>query len=106
MNISESTILEIIHRVKGVCRPDKLILFGSAAIGKMAKDSDIDLLLLEKDIENPRQESIRIRRALRGLGFPFDVIVMKTTVFETTKNIIGTISYPAHKYGKVLYAET
>jgi hypothetical protein len=41
--------------------------------------------------------------ALRGLGFPFDVIVMATARYEETKNLIGGIAYPACRYGKVIY---
>jgi hypothetical protein len=38
--------------------------------------SDIDLRVLESAPGDTRQESIRIRRAVRGLGDPFDIIVM------------------------------
>jgi predicted nucleotidyltransferase len=69
----------------------------------MGRDSDIDLLILESSPENTRKESTRIRETLRGLGFPFDVIVMSTEWFEDSKNVIGGIAYPAHKYGKVIY---
>jgi predicted nucleotidyltransferase len=106
MGITESTIQEIVRRVLAVCRPNKIILFGSAATASMTKDSDIDLLLLENNVIDTRRESVRIRRVLRGLGFPFDIIVMDTAVFDATRNIVGTIAYPAEKYGKVLYAES
>jgi predicted nucleotidyltransferase len=94
---------EIIRRILGVTSPQRIILFGSAAAGRMTRDSDIDLLVLEEKPNNPRQESVRLRRALRGLGFPIDVIVMTTDRFEETKDIIGGIAFPAHKYGKVIY---
>jgi uncharacterized protein len=105
MGITESTIQEIVRRLLAACRPSKIILFGSAATGSMTKDSDIDLLLLENSIQDTRKESVRIRRVLRGLGFPFDVIVMDTAAFTATRDIVGSIAYPAEKYGKVLYAE-
>jgi len=94
---------EIIRRILGVTSPRRIILFGSAAAGRMTRDSDIDLLVLEEKPDNPRQESVRLRRALRGLGFPIDVIVMTTDRFEETKDIIGGIAFPAYKYGKVIY---
>ena len=94
---------EIIRRILGVTSPRRIILFGSAAAGRMTRDSDIDLLVLEEKPNNPRQESVRLRRALRGLGFPIDVIVMTTDRFEETKDIIGGIAFPAYKYGKVIY---
>jgi hypothetical protein len=32
-----------------------------------------------------------------------DVILIASERFEATKNVIGGIAYPAHKYGRVLY---
>ena len=94
---------EIVRRVLGVAQPERIILFGSAAAGQMNRDSDIDLLVLEPAPQNTRRESVRIGDALRGLGFPFDVIVMATERFEETKGLIGGIAYPANKTGKVIY---
>jgi predicted nucleotidyltransferase len=94
---------EIVRRIVSVATPQRIILFGSAAIGRMTRDSDIDLLIVEPNPSDGREESVRIGNALRGLGFPFDVIVIATERFEETKNIIGGIAYPANKYGKVIY---
>ena len=41
--------------------------------------------------------------ALRSVGMPLDVIVMRTDRFEETKNVVGGIAYPANKYGRVIY---
>lgn len=103
MDIDEKVINETVRRILCVTRPDRIILFGSAATGRMTPDSDIDLLVLETAPANTREESIRLREAIRGLGFPFDVIVMATERFEESKNIIGGLAYPANKYGKVIY---
>lgn len=103
MTIKQELISEIVRRVLAVTHPDRIVLFGSAAAGKMSPDSDIDLLVLEATPDNTRKESVRVRAALRGLGFAFDVIVMNTERFEETKNVIGGLAYPANKYGKVVY---
>jgi predicted nucleotidyltransferase len=103
MGIDDGLVHEIVRRVLSVTKPDRIILFGSAATGRMSRDSDIDLLILEATPENPRKESVRVRRSLGSLGFPFDVIVMATEWFEESKNVIGGLAYPAHKYGKVIH---
>ena len=54
--------------------------------------------------QDQRRESVRIHDALRGLGYPFDVIVISSQWFEDSKEVIGGIAYPANKYGKVIYA--
>lgn len=101
--MDEKLVEEITRRILNVARPDRIILFGSAASGRMTRDSDIDLLVLESSPGNTRRESVRLRDALRGLGFPFDVIVMSSERFEESKGVIGGIAYPANKYGKVIY---
>jgi hypothetical protein len=47
--------------------------------------------------------SVIVGDALRGLGFPFDVVVMASERFEETKDLIGGLAYPADKYGRVIY---
>jgi predicted nucleotidyltransferase len=103
MGISQALVGEIVKRVLNVAKPQLIIMFGSAATGEMSKDSDIDLLVLEPAPVDPRKESIRIRKAVRGLGYPFDIIVMAFERFEESKNIVGGIAYPANKYGKIIY---
>lgn len=103
MGISQTLVNEIVKRILDVAGPQRIILFGSAATPEMTKDSDIDLLVLESAPGDTRKESIRIREAVRGLGYPFDIIVMATERFEESKNVIGGIAYPANKYGKVIY---
>ena len=104
MGVDQALITEIVRRILAIARPDKIILFGSAATGNMTRDSDIDLLIVEPTPGDQRQESVRLRRQLSGLEYPFDVIVISTEWFEDSKNVIGGIAYPANKYGKVIYA--
>ena len=103
MGIDESTIQEIVRRILSVSNPDKIILFGSASTGRMTRDSDIDLLVVKAEPGDRRKESVRLRDTLRGLDYPFDVIVISSEWFEESKEVIGGIAYPANKYGKVIY---
>jgi len=102
--IDQELIDEIIRRVRSAAKPKQIILFGSAAAGRMTRDSDIDLLVVESDPGDAWVKSTRIGDALRGLGYGFDVVVMGAERFEETKGVIGGIAYPANKYGKVIYA--
>jgi predicted nucleotidyltransferase len=103
MGIDDTLTHELVRRILTASKPDRIILFGSAATGTMTRDSDIDLLVVEPAPENTRKESVKIRRALGDVGYPIDVLVISTERFEETKNIIGGIAYPAHKYGRLLY---
>ena len=103
MGIDEQTIQEIVRRILAVAKPDKIILFGSAATGQMTRDSDVDLLIVEPDTSDQRNEYVRIIKALWDIRYPFDVLFIDTRWFEESKDIIGGIAYPANKYGKVIY---
>jgi predicted nucleotidyltransferase len=103
MGIDEGLVQQIVGRVLSVAKPDRIILFGSAAADQMTRDSDIDLLVVEPAPSDRRKESLRVLDALRGLGFPFDVFVMASERFEESKDVFGGLAYPAHKYGRVIY---
>ncbi len=103
MGVDETLLGEIVRRVLSVARPDRIILFGSAATGQMTKDSDIDLLIVEPAPGNRHEESVAIAGAIGDVNFPVDVKIIASERFEATKTIIGGIAYPAHKYGRVLY---
>lgn len=103
MDVDESVLSEVVRRVLAVSTPEKIILFGSAATGQMTKDSDIDLLIVEPTARNSREESVVITDAIGDVNFAVDVKVISAERFEATKNIIGGIAYPAHKYGRLLY---
>ena len=103
MGVDELVLNEVVRRVLAVAKPDKIILFGSAATGQMTKDSDIDILIVEQAPRNRHEESVAIADAIVDVEFPVDVKIIASERFDATKNIIGGIAYPAHKYGRVLY---
>ena len=103
MGLDEQTIREIVRRILSVARPEKIILFGSAATGQMTPDSDIDPLIVQQDVSAQREEYVRIRMALWDIDYPFDILFITTDWFEESKEIVGGIAYPANKYGRVIY---
>ena len=104
MGIDETLVAEITRRILAVMVPERVILFGSAATGRMTPDSDIDILVVVSNPQRPRDESVRIRRQLRGLGYPFDIVVISTERFEESKGVVGGIAYPANRYGRTIFA--
>ena len=103
MSVDETLLKEVVRRVLTVARPDRIILFGSAATVRMTKDSDIDLLVVEPALANTHERRVEIRGAVGDVGYPVDIIVMRTERFERTKRFVGGIAYPANKYGRVIY---
>jgi predicted nucleotidyltransferase len=93
-----------VRKIIEVARPTKLILFGSYLRGKTDINSDVDFLVITgKEIENARKESVRIRRALRGIGMPMDILVVPQSKWMELKDEPGLIYREALKSGKVVY---
>ncbi|MDI6764607.1 MAG: nucleotidyltransferase domain-containing protein [Thermodesulfobacteriota bacterium] len=106
MTGGDDLLKKVVDRILTVAKPERIILFGSAATGSMTRDSDLDLLVVERDFKSQREESTRLRKALGDLGIPVDVFAMTPERFEETKGVIGGLAYPANKYGKVIYEAT
>jgi len=83
--------------------PEKIFLFGSYAYGNPTPDSDLDLMVIMDTNEQPHKRAIPIRKALRDIGIPKDIIVKTPEEFKRFKDIVGTIIYPAAHRGKLLY---
>jgi predicted nucleotidyltransferase len=103
MVIGEEMVGELVRRVLSVASPERIILFGSAASGRTSRDSDIDLLVVEKDPGNLLEKTVRLHHALRGVGHPVDVVVMTAERFAESKEVIGGIAYAAWRYGRPIY---
>jgi predicted nucleotidyltransferase len=103
MTVNEKLVKKVVGSILAVAKPERIILFGSAASGTMTRDSDLDLLVIEHGFESQREESIRLREALGNLDISIDIFAMTPERFEETKSVIGGLAYPANKYGKVIY---
>jgi predicted nucleotidyltransferase len=93
----------ILRRVLSVTRPQKIILFGSAARGDAGPDSDIDLLVIG-NVAHRGRTAQRIYRRLIGVGAPVDIVVATPGDIERYKDSAGTIFRKALREGKVVYA--
>jgi predicted nucleotidyltransferase len=101
--ITEETLKKAAQRLADNFHPKKIILFGSQAKGMADKHSDVDLLVICSIKGNRRDLMVAMDRALRGLGFARDIIVLTPEEFERDRYIPGTVARPAWQEGKVIY---
>ena len=101
--VNRKVLDQIVQRIVKVARPQKIILFGSAARSEMGPDSDLDILVVT-DCDHRRKTARKIRRQLFGIGVPIDIIVAKPEDLERYGDSIGLIYRPALREGKILYA--
>jgi len=105
--ITPQKVETAIKKIITVSQPKKLIIFGSYISGNINKNSDLDFLVITgDDIVNPRKESIRIRRSLKGILMPIDVIVIPVSKLDKLSKVPGLIYREALTKGKVVYEST
>lgn len=101
--VTPEKIREAVRRIVEAVHPRKIILFGSHARGDATIDSDLDLVVIERDVSNRVAEMIRVERALRGLILPTDILVISEREFEEWANTPGSVYRAAQQQGKVVY---
>jgi len=94
---------EVVKRIVEVAQPLRIILFGSAAKGRMGPDSDLDIIVVVRDGVHRRRTAQAIYRSLSGLGVPKDIVVVTESDIEAHANNPSLVIYPALREGKELY---
>ena len=94
---STDIIVEQLKKAK----PQAIILFGSAARGRMTEDSDLDILMI-KSTKKPFDDRMREARSMVGTDTPLDIIVITP---QEAKTLPKKYSFFAQifKEGKLLY---
>lgn len=84
-------------------KPERIILFGSRARGDARDDSDYDFLVIKTQVEDRAREMVRLRRVLRPLRIPVEVLVYSTEDVARWGGQPGSALYAALREGRVVY---
>ncbi|HEV8724173.1 MAG TPA: nucleotidyltransferase domain-containing protein [Candidatus Binatia bacterium] len=101
--LSEEILQKIVRRVVEVAKPEKIIVFGSAARGEMGPNSDVDLLVVKKGKYNRSRLAGNIYMNLHGVGQAVDVIVVTPEDVERYRDTHCLIIKPALQEGREVY---
>ena len=84
-------------------RPERIILFGTAAKGKWSSDSDVDFLIIKKD--TPLYGSDRIRELSRVIerNIAVDFLIYRPEEFDKRLKMGDPFLKAIIKEGKLLY---
>jgi len=99
-------IARMVNRIVERFDPEQIILFGSYARGSANPDSDVDLLVVMKNVKSKRAKQVEMRCALHDIRIPKDIIVVTESELERYRNIVGTIVRPALREGKSMYVRS
>jgi predicted nucleotidyltransferase len=100
--VDETLIAEAGRRLAAAAPGSQVILFGSHARGDASAYSDIDFLVVEPEIANEAEESVRLQRILRDLRLPTDVIVVSRDYADRWRDVRGGLVHAALSHGRVL----
>lgn len=99
----ERDIRIIVGTLKEKYRPEKIILFGSAARGEFEEGSDLDLFII-KETKLPRhQRPLKIYPFLDDRSLPIDFIIYTPQEFKERLSLGDFFIKRILKEGKVLY---
>jgi len=103
-SITPEKIDAAVRQVVSLVQPRKVILFGSVVAGKPDIHSDVDILVVTGDeVESSRKESVRIRRALRGISMPMDILVIPEKRLQELADQPGLVYREAVRHGQIVY---
>ncbi|AUB84253.1 nucleotidyltransferase domain-containing protein [Candidatus Thiodictyon syntrophicum] len=102
--ISQEQIDSAVRVLAQVADAQRILLFGSYARGDAGEDSDLDLLVIEPQVPDRAAEMVRLRRALRPLRIPVDVLVYSVDEVARWGGQPGSALYWALQEGRQVYA--
>ncbi len=105
--IDSATLATAVQKLaQAAPRAEQIVLFGSHANGTADEGSDLDFLVIEPEVQNRAREMVRLRRALRSLRVPVDVLVYSRAEVERWRHEPGTALYWAMREGKVVHEQS
>lgn len=100
--VNEERITEAGRRLAAAAPNAQVILFGSHARGEASPHSDIDFLVVEPEVANEAEESVRLHRTLRDLRMPANIIVVSCEYADRWSEVRGGLVHAALSEGRIL----
>jgi uncharacterized protein len=102
--VTEEKVDAVVARLAELARPSRIIVFGSAATGKLHRDSDLDLLvIMPEEVKNCRAESGRLKDMVRDIDMSKDIFVISEAEAAAAVNNRYGILGPALREGRLAY---
>ncbi len=101
--ITTQNIQQVINNIQQFYKPEKIMLFGSAAANTMTEDSDIDLIVIKQTNEPKHTRSAAIYKHLMSLKMPLDIMVYTPQEYNIEANNPYSFLHNALINSRVVY---
>ncbi len=105
--VTEECLQEIVDEIVHEVDPERVYVFGSYARGTARDDSDLDLLIVEREPFSPKRsrrlEMARLSRLLAQFRVPKDVLVYSTDEVAQWQSAKNHVVSHALREGRLLY---
>ena len=102
--LTADLLTQIVQRLVESLHPEQIILFASHAYGEPNEDSDVDLLVIVSESDQPRyRRSREAYKSLSEIGISKDIIVMTRAEVERKANVTSSLVHQVLHQRKVLY---
>jgi predicted nucleotidyltransferase len=107
MNQNLPIMKQIVSLITSKISPERIVLFGSYARGDNKENSDIDILILVKNLKNERLITGLLYKELlnNNISIPVDFIATDYDKYNKLKDKIGYIYKTIDREGQILYGK-
>jgi predicted nucleotidyltransferase len=105
MDMNIPFIDKIVSIIVSLVDPEQIVVFGSYARGENKNTSDIDLLILKRNLKDSKTITDNLYMSFfdNKIKIPVDLIVIDYDKYNNLKNEIGYIYKTINEEGKLIY---
>jgi predicted nucleotidyltransferase len=107
ITVTEEVIKQMVQDIVREVDPEEIWLFGSQASGRAGPDSDVDLLIVEREPFGPGRsrlaEITRVFDALRDFPLALDVLMYSRAELEKWRDSLNHIAAQCIREGRLVY---
>jgi predicted nucleotidyltransferase len=107
MNQNLPVMEQIVALITSKVSPERIVLFGSYAREENRANSDIDILIIMKNLKNERKITGLLYKELlaNSISIPIDFLAVDYDKYNKLKDRIGYIYKTIEQEGKILYGK-
>jgi len=107
ITVTEEVLKHLVQEIVREVDPEEIWLFGSRARGEAGPDSDVDLLIVEREPFGPERsrlaEITRVFDALRDFPLALDVLMYSREELEKWRHSLNHIAAQCVREGRLVY---